>query len=103
VTPAQAREVLVRRLAALTGEDPPLAVRLRAGDPPHHEVEEEVAAVVPTNPPPEIDDLDDADEIRAALERLDLGTWGACGSCGSPIDAERLTRSPYSRFCADCA
>lgn len=100
MTPAQAREVLTARLTAL---DPPLAVHLRQGDPPHHEVDEEVAAFVPTDvaEPIEADDAD-PEEIRAALLRLDLGTWGACGSCGQPIDAERLTRVPYTRFCAAC-
>jgi hypothetical protein len=98
MTPAQAREILTRHLEALTGE----AVHLRQGDPPRRGIEEEVGTFVPTDDG-EVDDRRTIEDIRAALVRLDLGTWGACASCAEPIDAERLTRAPYTRFCAGCS
>lgn len=44
-----------------------------------------------------------ATEIRAALDRLDSGSFGTCESCVRPIPAERLQAIPYTRFCIDCA
>ena len=102
MTPDQAREVLTRRLAELTDRDPPMAVHLRQGDAPAHAIDDEVAAFQPSDAPAPGVEFEDPDELRAALQRLDLGTWGACASCGEAIDAERLTRAPYTRFCASC-
>lgn len=39
------------------------------------------------------------DEVSAALERIDAGTYGLCESCGGPIGWERLTARPYARTC----
>ncbi|MBX9625311.1 MAG: TraR/DksA C4-type zinc finger protein [Gemmataceae bacterium] len=43
------------------------------------------------------------DEVFAALDRLDAGTFGACERCGQRIAAERLDAVPYTRFCVACA
>jgi DnaK suppressor protein len=42
-------------------------------------------------------------ESRAALERLDNGTFGKCESCGRAIAAARLEAIPYTRYCVECA
>jgi RNA polymerase-binding protein DksA len=42
-------------------------------------------------------------EIRAALARLDAGTYGVCRSCGERIPAERLRALPFTPTCVDCA
>lgn len=42
-------------------------------------------------------------EIAAALERLDDGTFGRCEECGSDIPKPRLEALPYARCCVDCA
>jgi len=42
-------------------------------------------------------------EITAAVERLDHGTYGRCESCGKEIPRDRLQTLPYTRFCVDCA
>lgn len=42
-------------------------------------------------------------EIRAALERMDQGTYGVCESCVVPIAPDRLEAIPYARFCSTCA
>lgn len=43
------------------------------------------------------------DEIRAALDRLDKGTFGQCEHCGRAIARPRLAAVPYARFCMTCA
>lgn len=43
------------------------------------------------------------DEVYAALDRLDAGTFGTCERCGQAIAAERLDALPYARHCVGCA
>ena len=40
-------------------------------------------------------------EIRAALERVEDGTYGVCTTCGKPIATERLEAVPYAARCVD--
>jgi RNA polymerase-binding transcription factor DksA len=42
-------------------------------------------------------------EIRAAIARIEAGTYGACERCAKDIAAERLQALPYVRFCVACA
>jgi RNA polymerase-binding transcription factor DksA len=42
-------------------------------------------------------------KIRAALHRMDGGTYGICARCGSDIAQERLNTLPYTPFCRSCA
>lgn len=42
-------------------------------------------------------------ETRAALTRLDDGTFGRCERCGRTIGKSRLDAVPYSRWCIRCA
>jgi RNA polymerase-binding transcription factor DksA len=42
-------------------------------------------------------------EARAALARMDDGTYGTCQSCLKKIAATRLEAIPYTRFCVECA
>jgi DnaK suppressor protein len=46
---------------------------------------------------------DQAQQVRAALARLDAGTYGVCQKCGQPIDAERLELLPLTTHCIRCA
>ena len=39
------------------------------------------------------------DEIDAALERIDDGTYGSCEICGKPIAPERLRVIPWATRC----
>lgn len=45
---------------------------------------------------------DAADEVEAALLRLDEGTYGFCESCGAEVPLERLEALPETRFCMSC-
>jgi RNA polymerase-binding transcription factor DksA len=42
-------------------------------------------------------------EARAAIDRLDDGSFGICESCGAAIAVARLEAIPYTRFCVKCA
>ncbi len=42
-------------------------------------------------------------EVNAALERLDNGTYGHCQQCRKAIIPERLEALPYVRYCVPCA
>jgi DnaK suppressor protein len=42
-------------------------------------------------------------EIDAALEKFDAGTYGQCESCGSPIADARLEAMPAAKLCISCA
>ncbi|TQK18607.1 TraR/DksA family transcriptional regulator [Microbacterium sp. SLBN-154] len=42
------------------------------------------------------------DQITAALDRLEAGTYGRCIRCGGAIVAARLDIMPYAENCIDC-
>jgi RNA polymerase-binding transcription factor DksA len=42
------------------------------------------------------------EQVRAALQRLDDGTYGFCRRCGKPIDARRLEALPYAEYDLEC-
>ena len=41
------------------------------------------------------------DDVNAALQRIEDGTYGICDVCGKPIGAERLEAIPWTRLCID--
>lgn len=42
------------------------------------------------------------EELRAALQRFDDGTFGVCTNCGIDIPTERLEAVPTARLCMTC-
>jgi len=42
------------------------------------------------------------EEIRNALERVDLGEYGICFECGEDIGAARLAAQPTATLCVHC-
>jgi DnaK suppressor protein len=44
---------------------------------------------------------DELQQIEAAFQRLEQGTYGTCQACGRPIGPERLDAQPATRFCVD--
>jgi DnaK suppressor protein len=38
-------------------------------------------------------------QVRAALQRIDEGTYGKCGVDGEPIDLKRLESVPWTLYC----
>jgi RNA polymerase-binding protein DksA len=43
------------------------------------------------------------EEMDAALQRIEDGTYGICTNCGKPIPPERLEALPWAQLCIDCA
>jgi RNA polymerase-binding transcription factor DksA len=42
------------------------------------------------------------DEVLAALQRLDAGTYGTCVDCGVTLSDERLDARPEAARCVNC-
>lgn len=47
--------------------------------------------------------LAEIQRIRAALERIEDGSYGYCVTCGDVIAPERLDLVPATPFCSGCA
>lgn len=56
----------------------------------------EIDAILAFKTDPELD------ELRAALDRLEHGTYGLCITCKHPIGRDVLEREPGRRICAAC-
>lgn len=41
-------------------------------------------------------------KIRAALRRIEEGTYGICEECGEDIEVKRLIARPVTRLCINC-
>ncbi len=41
------------------------------------------------------------DDVDAALERMEAGTFGLCETCHDPIENDRLLTNPLCRYCLD--
>ena len=41
--------------------------------------------------------------VEAALQRIEDGTYGTCQGCGKEIPAERLQALPFTPCCVNCA
>ncbi len=42
------------------------------------------------------------EDIEAAIERIDVGTYGVCVDCGKVIPRKRLEVLPFAQRCLDC-
>lgn len=42
-------------------------------------------------------------QIRAALQRIEAGSYGTCVRCGEPIAEARLNVLPWTPLCRSCA
>lgn len=45
----------------------------------------------------------EARQVRAALARIENGTYGTCANCGADIAPERLEVQPMATRCIKCA
>ena len=48
-------------------------------------------------------DKDTFDQIEAAIERIEDGSYGRCQGCGEKIPESRLDAIPYAAQCVRCA
>jgi RNA polymerase-binding protein DksA len=42
------------------------------------------------------------DDVKAALQQVDAGTYGICSNCGKPIEEARLKLVPSATLCISC-
>lgn len=50
-----------------------------------------------------IDNLHDLlEDVDAALEKIQAGTYGTCEDCGEEISSARMEFRPTSRYCVAC-
>jgi DnaK suppressor protein len=43
------------------------------------------------------------EQVEAAIQKLQTGTYGVCQQCGQKISRERLEAIPYAAHCIGCA
>src|SRR5688572_20501180 len=48
-------------------------------------------------------EIDRLEDINAAIDRIENGSFGRCVECGSSIGAQRLDAIPYASLCIECA
>lgn len=101
------RNLLTYRLRELGGEVREAAAQRASTDAGGHEVvdqKDEAARqqFADLGDAQEQRDLDEMDDVRAALQRLDSGTYGNCADCGEPIALQRLLVQPAALRCAPC-
>lgn len=106
MTAESARAELLSRLDVLLNRRDRLATHLRNDDGRLEADPEDRASLVGMDEV--VEDIDEAGRteigaIRAALERLDAGTWGICAVCGEPIAPKRLAALPEAMSCVGCA
>ena len=46
--------------------------------------------------------LKEAKQIKAALKRIDVGTYGVCVQCDEEIPEKRLELLPHTPLCTSC-
>ena len=83
----------MQKISRSLGERPPRDNEDRAVERESDEILEGLGAA----------DRQEAQRIRAALQRIEDGTYGICVKCGDVISNERLDLLPYTPFCRKCA
>jgi len=105
--PQRARELLQAKLLQLASEESSLFVAVpepgtqvqygkRAGD----HVAEAADRMARSRTAGELEKLEE--EVRAALAKLDAGTYGRCDGCNALIPEGRLEALPWATRCVDC-
>lgn len=100
------RRRLEQRRAQLSGVAAQVEARLRHADGSFPDDWPERASVVAGEEVLEaIDNSGRAgiEEIRAAIARIDAGTYGTCTGCGEPVAPGRLQALPWAADCISCA
>jgi RNA polymerase-binding transcription factor DksA len=102
----EVKEELNERLPAILRRNEAVQKQLRGGDGRMDEVGEDRANWLDNDEAPEASGeagRQETETIKAALARVDAGTWNPCSSCGKDIPPSRLKALPYSTRCAGCA
>jgi RNA polymerase-binding transcription factor DksA len=103
----RARQLLQAKLSQLAEDESSLAVAApepgtqvqygkRAGD----HVAEAADRMARSRTAGELEKL--GEEVRAAVAKLDAGTYGRCDDCAKPIPTARLEALPWATRCVAC-
>ncbi|MGF9763696.1 TraR/DksA C4-type zinc finger protein [Microvirga sp. 0TCS3.31] len=99
------REQALTRLAGLTGDyDAVVAASLDTNADDEHDPEGTTIAFERSQIGALVRQVrHHVDEVDAALDRVDAGTYGVCEVCGRDIGTPRLEALPAARLCIRCA
>ena len=100
------KKQLLDRLAVLTRRVDRIGEDLRhERDPLEHDFEEQATQREGEEVLGALDDAGrrELDAIRAALARIEAGSYGTCRRCGEPIAPARLLAVPTALDCVGCA
>jgi len=100
------RGTLLERLAQLTDRNTAMSQHLRGEDGRHDSDFGDRANFTSNDEVLEgLEDVGLAEItlIRAAVQRIELGTYDECVACGGSIGAGRLSALPHARMCIACA
>ena len=102
----EVRQELEAAMTEIEKRSVKVTAKLRREDAPLSADSEEAAIEVENDEV--LESLDEASrirlqQIRAALARLDDGTYGTCVRCGDSIEDNRLVAMPETPTCVTCA
>jgi RNA polymerase-binding protein DksA len=103
---AELRKQLLEQRAGLTSRHARIDAHLHNADRELPQDWQDRASVIENDEVLEALDVHsrrELDQISAALERMDAGTWGECAACGGEISVGRLKARPMAIRCVDCA
>ncbi|MGB8347800.1 MAG: TraR/DksA family transcriptional regulator [Ktedonobacteraceae bacterium] len=97
------RVELERNMAGLTEAHPELEGSIALDEGPR-DLEDRSVDVQQTQQEKEIldNEQDLLDQVNAALQRIEQGTYGICENCGQPIYEKRLEALPWASLCLKC-
>jgi DnaK suppressor protein len=97
------RVELVRNMAGLTEAHPEPEGSIDLNEGPR-DLEDRSIDVQETQQEKEIldNEQDLLNQVNAALQRIEQGTYGICENCGQPINEKRLEALPWASLCLKC-
>ena len=100
---AKIEQQLRARLAELTERADEVADEL--AEPLDNDMEEQRTEIDDQEVNQGLDDMVNQEimQVRAALSRIEDGTYGTCSNCGKDIAPARLEAQPMATRCIDCA
>ncbi len=100
---AKIEQQLRARLAELTERADEVADEL--AEPLDNDMEEQLTEIDDQEVNQGLDDMVNQEimQVRAALSRIEDGTYGTCSNCGKDIAPARLEAQPMATRCIDCA
>lgn len=100
---AKIEEQLRARLAELTERADEAADNL--AEPLDNDMEEQLTEIDDQEVNQGLDDMANQEimQVRAALSRIEDGSYGVCSNCGKDIAPARLEAQPMATRCIDCA